>query len=164
MIKRYLMNVSSWKIKKLFLIIFILLLFFRNEFSIAQDLPEDFSYKLAVIHVKAADPENALLNPSAKPNQSIVTEFHWIMETLKNRCLNPETAIADTLIETWQRAKNIGYTGSLLQISRELSVDARNYKRSSDEKVNFRMTSAHWLSQLQARMKTTGFRKGNEDK
>ena len=140
--------------KKIFLIIFILPLFSQNEYSRAQDGPEDFSYKLALIHLKAADPENALLNPSVEPSESIVAEFHWIMETLQNNCLNPEIAIADTLIETWQKAKNIGYTGSLLEISRELSANARNYKLAGDQKVNFRMTSAHWLDQLRSRMKT----------
>ena len=156
MIKRGLMNLSYWKIRKILLIIFISALLFQNEFSFGQDVPQDFPYKLAVIHMEAADPENALFNPSAEPKENIVAEFHWIMETLQNNCLNPETAIADTLIETWQKARNIGYTGSLLEISRELSADARNYKLLSDQKVNFRMTSAHWLNQLQNRMKTQG--------
>ena len=154
MIKRDLMSVSFLKIKKIFLILFVLPFFFQNEFSIAQDVPRNFSYKLAVIDLKASDPGNALLNPSVKPTESSVAEFHWIMETLQNNCRNPETAIADTLIETWRKAKNIGYPGSLLEISRELSADARNYRLAGDQKVNFRMTSAHWLDQLQARMKS----------
>ncbi len=154
MIKRNPMNASFLKIKIIFFIIFVLPFFFQNELSIAQDAPQDFSYKLAVIHMKAVDPENALLNPSLEPSESIVAEFHWIMETLQNNCINPQVALADTLIETWQKAKNIGYSGSLLEISRELSADARNYKLAGDEKVNFRMTSAYWLEQLQTRMKT----------
>ena len=148
------MSVNYFEIKKIFLIIFVLPLFFQNEFSLAQDAPQDFSYKLAAINLKSSDPGNALLNPSVKPAEGIVTEFHWIMETLENNCLNSEKAIADTLIETWRKAKNIGYAGSLLQLSRELSADARNYKLAGGEKVNFRMTSAHWLNQLQSRMRT----------
>ena len=137
-----------------YLFIFVLLFLSQNDFSIAQEVSQRFSYKLAVIHMRAVNPENSLLNSSLEPSGGLVAEFHWIMETLQNNCINPEVALADTLVETWQKAKNIGYTGSLLEISRELSVDARNYKLAGGQKVNFRMTSAHWLDQLQIRMKT----------
>ena len=134
----------------------LLMLLFLSSLALlrAEDLSEDFAYKLAVIHTQTADPENALLSETVAPSEAVVTEFHWIMETLKNRCLNPETAIADTIIATWQKAKKIGYNKSLLELSRELSITARNYKLFGEEKVNFRMTSSYWLKQLADRTKT----------
>ena len=139
------------------LMIFLLMIFiFSASVSWAQGAEDTIAYKLAVIHTKATDPESVLLKQSVQPSRVIITEFYWIMESLSNRCLNPEKAIADTIIETWQMVKEKGYDISLLEIARQLSQTARNRFLFGDEKVNFRMTTAYWVKQFQSQIKLKG--------
>ena len=60
-------------------------------------------------HTRIIDPESALLNQAVQPSRATITEFYWIMESLRNRCINPENAIADTILETWQMVRSKGY-------------------------------------------------------
>ena len=115
----------------------------------AEEAQDKLEYKLAVLNAKAEDPQSALLNAAVEPNEAMVSEFHWILDGLKNRCLNPETTIADTMVQIWQTVKGRGARLSLLETARELSQTARNRVLFGDERVNFRMTSAYWLNQFQ---------------
>ena len=134
---------------------FVLFVFFVQVAS-AEEVEDTIAYKLAVIHSKAIDPESALLNQSVQPSRTTITEFFWIMESLRNRCINPENAIADTIMETWQMVKSKGYNISLLEISRQLSQTARNHSLFGDEKVNFRMTTGYWIKQFQTQTQPKG--------
>ena len=139
--------------KLLKLILFSVFLF-CSHFSFAEDIKETISYKLAVLHSKDLDPDSALFNQPIEPSRAVISEFHWILEGLKNRCINPENAIADTIVETWKFVKSQGYKATLLDISRQLSQTARNHVLFGDEKVNFRMTTAYWIKQFQNETRT----------
>ena len=113
------------------------------------DTKDTIAYKLAILHTKAEHPENELLGKSYQPQASTVAEFQWILDSLKTRCINPETAIADTIVENWNllnKAPNKQKKSlSLLETARELLNTARNTRLFGTDKVNFRMTSQHWL-------------------
>jgi hypothetical protein len=129
--------------------IFALFIFLGPISAMAQE--DTIAYKLATLNIKAENPENQLLGKPRKPEAAMVSEFQWILDTLKNRCLNPETAIADTLVETWTTANQLlnpqGKSLSLLDTSRQLLAVTRNTKIFGTKKVNFRMTSRYWLQQ-----------------
>ena len=66
-----------------------------------KDVEDTIVYKLALIHARNVDPEEALTSKKFEPGDAIVAEFKWIMGSLLNRCLNPKEAIANTIIEAW---------------------------------------------------------------
>ena len=145
------MNFPTRKNRILWVSFVMVLLVF--SFAYAQEVEDTIAYKLSVIHTKAIDPESALLNQSVQPSRATISEFYWIMESLRNRCINPENAIADTIVETWKMVRSQGYAVSLLEIARQLSQTARNHYLFGDEKVNFRMTTAYWVKQFQLQKK-----------
>ncbi|MDP2654519.1 MAG: hypothetical protein Q8Q08_10900 [Candidatus Omnitrophota bacterium] len=119
-----------------------------NENSIA--------YKLAVLEARAQNPEKVLMRQRIKPADAAVMEFQWILDNMKSRCLNPESAIADTIVETWQVLTQKEQKISLLQTARELSSYAQNTRLFGTGKVNFRMTSRYWLQEKLKTIKTKG--------
>ncbi len=119
----------------------------RESFCFAKNIEDTIAYKLAILQTKDIDPEGALLKKAIEPERATVTEFHWILETLRNRCINPETAIADTIVQTWGFVKQKGMRVTLLDVARELSQAASNRVLFGDKKVNFRMTTAYWINE-----------------
>jgi len=122
------------------------------------DTKDTIAYKLAILHTKAEHPENELLGKPYRPQASTVAEFQWILDSLETRCLNPETALADTIVENWtlhnKAFSKQGKSLSLLETARELLTTARNTRVFGTEKVNFRMTSQYWLkNKLEAQRK-----------
>lgn len=114
----------------------------------AQSGKESIAYKLAILYTREGKPEDALLNKPAMPAAAVVSEFQWILDSLKIRCLNPETAIADTIVENWTAVnKNGGKPIGLLETARELATTTKNINLFGKGKVNFRMTSNYWLKQ-----------------
>ena len=111
--------------------------------AIAQD---NLAYKLAVLHTKAEEPEKVLLNKPIEPSRAILSEFEWILQSLHNRCLDPETTIANTIIETWYITKKRGSKLSLLEVARALSQMTQNTNLFGRDKVSFRLTSKYWLT------------------
>jgi len=111
------------------------------------NVKESIAYKLALFHIRTLNP----LDDITEPPQALISEFTWIMESLRARCINPETTLADTLIQTWQVLKSQGSKLSILDVSRELTVQAKNNILFGPGKVNFRMTSNYWLKQFLAK-------------
>lgn len=109
------------------------------------DQRSTIAYKLAQFQVNQEHPEESLRQEKVIPETALVSEFQWILDSLRNRCLNPETAIADTIIETWEILKKNGRQMSVLQVARELNQTAQNAFRSEKQKINFRMSSRYWL-------------------
>ena len=131
------------------------LLFSLSGFA---DTKDTIAYKLAILYTQAEHPENELLGKPNKPQAATVAEFQWLLDSLETRCLNPETAIADTIVENWtllnKVLNNQGKSLSLLETARELLTTARNTKLFGTAKVNFRMTSQYWLkNKLGAQLK-----------
>jgi hypothetical protein len=113
----------------------------------AQDVKSTIAYKLAAMHTKNLTPFKSFINKDIEPPSSLVSEFQWIMDELKARCINPENAVADTIVETWMTFRKVSPAVSLLDTARELSKNAKNTTLFGNEKVNFRMTSKYWLAQ-----------------
>src|SRR3989338_5056247 len=128
-----------------FIFITVALLFF-SSLGRAERLEESIPYKLAFLHTKALNPESVLLNKKLTPDSATLTEFQWLLQGLKNRCINPETAIADTIMETWQQIQKRKGRITLLELTRDLSQTAHNTTLFETAKVNFRMTTSYWLA------------------
>ena len=127
----------------LFLIFFLPLSILRE--TVAEDILDTIAYKLAAMHTAALEPGNVLLKKT-KPADSVVSEFKWIMESLKSRCFNSEASIADTVVETWKTATGKGYSLTLLDTARELLKMTRNTNLFGANKVNFKATTKYWLA------------------
>ena len=112
---------------------------------------DSIAYKLAMMHEREEKPEDFLLKKTIEPPSALVAEFQWIMDSLKTRCLNPETAIADTIVESWSALKATDRPLSLLETARELASIAKNTNRFGNQKVNFRMTSQYWIKEQMAK-------------
>lgn len=108
---------------------------------------ESLAYQMALLHTKALNPGNRILKNEVQPTPAMISEFQWILDTLENRCLNPEQTIADTIVKTWLALRNNRKPMPLLTVARELSRTARNTRKFGPYKVNFRMTSQYWLQQ-----------------
>ena len=121
-------------------------LFFIQK-SFGKDGEETFAYKLALFHTRDSNPEEALINSSLMPERATVTEFQWLMDSLKNRCRNSEQAIADTLLQVWQYLKKRGLRHSLLDISRSLNKFSQDRTLFGAGKVDFRTVANRWILQ-----------------
>ena len=121
---------------------------------------ETIAYKLAVMQLNEDNPENLLLKKTTVPPPALLTEFQWIMDSLTSRCLNPENAIADTIVENWKALNKAGKSMTLLQTAHELANVATNIQRSDNKKVNFRMTSRYWLKNKLGEAAKTATNKG----
>lgn len=127
------------------LLIFILILCWPVNAD--AEIKGTFAYKMAMMHYRSQHAEEALLNQDLEPPQSIISEFQWIMDTVKHRSLNTETEIADTIVLSWMKIHNIDPEWTLLKTARALSQNARNIPLFGREKVDFRITSQYWLGQ-----------------
>ena len=127
--------------------ILILLCFFLSPTTGHTDTGEDsLAYKLALIHVRSLNPEDFLVKKNIQPPRATISEFEWILQSLESRCSNPDTALADTMVETWKAMTQKGSTMTLLDVARELSSAARSTTLFGNQKVNFRVTSKVWLT------------------
>jgi len=106
---------------------------------------ENIAYQLAQIQTRSADAGQAFLKGSVTPDQAMVSEFQWLLDSMLNRCLNPAEAIASTMVQTWKALQQKQPQVTLLEVSRELCRIAKNTKIFGTNKVNFRMTSQFWL-------------------
>ena len=124
--------------------------FLDNGLALAES-KDSIAYKLAILQIRSDHQENEFLGKTNTPAPATIAEFQWILDTLKSRCLNPESAIADTIVESWTTANKFmnqaGQSISLLETARELLAYTRNTKVLGTPKVNFRMTSRYWLKQ-----------------
>lgn len=142
--------------KILQLALVICLIFCVSPLNAQQD---SLAYQMALLHSKNLNPEKVFLKKNIKPEQALVSEFQWILDSLETRCLNPERAIADTIVENWIIIKSNNIPFTLLEVARELSHAAKNTNAYGIEKVNFRMTSQYWLTNTLARAITNKIRK-----
>ena len=115
---------------------------------------ETLAYQLAVLQTRAQNPENDILKRTIPPQQSEINEFQWILDSLQNRCVEPEQAIANTMIDTWHTLRNNKFSLSLLDVARELLRNARDTRKFGMDKVHFYLTSQYWLSQKLIAKKT----------
>lgn len=116
---------------------------------LAEDIRKTFAYKLAVLHIQELDPNSY----AAEPDRAMVGEFYVIMETLKKRCINSESDMADTIVTTSKFVKKSGYSMPLLTVAKELTKTAQNKMMFGDQKVDFRTTSSFWIQQFQEEIK-----------
>lgn len=107
---------------------------------------EGIAYKLALMHTRALAPEQYLIKKDLRPDRSTIAEFEWILQSLQSRCVNPEHALADTIVEIWKSINQAGAKMSILDVARELANNARNTSAFGASKVNFRATSKVWLT------------------
>ncbi|HOW36278.1 MAG TPA: hypothetical protein PL155_07685 [Candidatus Omnitrophota bacterium] len=118
----------------------------------AENQENTAAYKLAAFHTRTLDPHEALTR-SVTPASALIYEFEGIFSSLKNRCLNSEDDIADTIVRAWQLMQARGYDLSVLQIAHALATNARDVSLFGPGKVNFRKTSGWWTSQRKPRNK-----------
>ncbi len=128
-----------------FLPVLLVFLLCRVERIDAEELQDKFGYKLAVIHTQALQPPGVAVHPT--PSRDVITKFLTLLEILKARCTNSETEIADTIVATWKLMQKKGYSLTLLQTAQELANTALNQVLFGDEKVDFKTTTAFWISQ-----------------
>ena len=121
----------------------LLVLIFVSDYGFTADNP--IAYKLAILHTRG-DILDVQQSKPAQPSQAIIAEFELLLKDLRTRCTNPETTIADTMVETWQILKQNGRKTSLLDTARQLNAAARNTALFGYNKINFRMTSKVWLT------------------
>lgn len=134
-----------------FLLLFsasLLITIFASDCCFSAD--KTIAYKLAVIHTRGKISTDVRQSRPAKPAQSVIAEFDLLLSSLQNRCTNPETTIADTMVETWQILKQNGRNTSLLETAHQLNAAARNTVLFGYNKVNFRLTSKVWLTAILA--------------
>lgn len=104
-------------IRLLLVLGFLLLAVTVNAF--ADD--NSYGYQLALLNERAQNPEKVLMQKKITPTSASIREFEWILETLRNRCPNPQNVIITTLVESWRLVQRRGYNVTLLQFSRQIS-------------------------------------------
>ncbi len=104
-------------IRLLLVLGFLLLGVTANAF--ADD--NSYGYQLALLNERAQNPEKVLMQKKITPTSASIREFEWILETLRNRCPNPQNVIITTLVESWRLVQRRGYNVTLLQFSRQIS-------------------------------------------
>jgi len=111
----------------------------------AGDIEDTIAYKLAILHTQSLQRKNFWLEKRLAPSPATITEFQWIMDGLKTRCVNPENTIADTIVESWLRLKEKGEPISVLGTARALYKVTRDTSLLGTGKVNLRMVANYWL-------------------
>jgi hypothetical protein len=104
------------------------------------------SYQLAILNAKGENPELAMMDKKITPDESVIAEFEWILQSLHNRCLESDNAIVTTIVETWKVTRRGHLKLSLLDVSRELEKMAGNTSLFGTGKVQFGVTSKYWLA------------------
>lgn len=128
------------------LVLLTLCLLAITSLSPAEDIEDTIACKLAVINTRAVDPEAIFLGPELEPERAVVTEFQWILDSLKHRCTNSREEIASILMDAWELVKRRGYAMTLLETSRALSAHTRSKVLLGYRKVDFRATAGLWTS------------------
>jgi len=106
------------------------------------------AYKMAILHTRAVFPERHFLGRSTTPANATVSEFQWILDSIKYRSTNSETEIADAVYEAWNMLKQNGKDLTLLETARQLSRAAKDTRVFGADKVNFRVTSRVWATSI----------------
>ena len=132
--------------KTLHTLFLLFLLAFLVSSSVAAGLDDRAPYKLALLHTKNEDPESVLLKRKIEPSGAVISEFEWILQSLRNRCLETEDSLAGTIVETWYVTKQRSARISLLEIARALSQMSQNTNLFGRGKVSFRAVSKYWLA------------------
>jgi hypothetical protein len=131
----------------IFLFNLVFLFWSLPSMAFAAEPPEkQIAYKLAILHVRYLEGVQSFSSQNQTPSPAVISEFQWIMESLKNICLNPEQSIADTIMETWGSLRTQGYQVTILETARELLKVTKSAALKDKGKVNFRMTSQYWLT------------------
>ena len=105
-------------------------------------------YQLAVLEEQALNPENVLLRKKIIPDNATIREFEWILETLRNKCNNPDDELVGILVKTWRSVQQRGYHLTLLQYSRELaSFSNIAYQSYKNQKVDFQKVAFKWIKE-----------------
>lgn len=86
---------------------------FAAEFS--------YGYQLALLDERAQNPQKVLLQQKLAPANATIREFEWILETLRNRCLDPQNVIVTDLVKAWRTVQRNGHKVTLLQFSRQIA-------------------------------------------
>ncbi|MFA5060259.1 MAG: hypothetical protein WC676_06485 [Candidatus Omnitrophota bacterium] len=105
------------------------------------------AYQLALLHTKALFPEEAMMNPSLRPENAVITEFQWLLDSLSTRCINSQPEIVSIIISAWKLVRSRHYDISLLDATRGLTRNALNKSKFGNTKVDFQKTSGMWTSQ-----------------
>lgn len=126
-------------------LIFIGLCTFLHNVRAAEN---NTAYQLALLHTKAVNPEKVFLDGSIRPKDSTVAEFQWLLDSIKNRCVNSEESIVHTLISAWKLLQGRGYDMTLLETFRALTKNAQNKSLYGAKKVDFEKASGYWTSRF----------------
>ncbi len=132
------------------LIFFMLCCLWTPIVSVAQDNAKTYAYRLSLMHSRYLYPEEAMLDEFLEPPRSTIAEFEWILQTLKNRCVNSEKEIADNIVEAWRITRQWDHLSlTLLDTARQLMLTTKNINLFGPHKINFRSTTSYWLIQNQ---------------
>ena len=118
---------------------------FLVSLSVSGGTEETLAYKLALLYTRHLNPEEALVNPSLAPERATLAEFQWLLDSLKNRCLDSENTIANTTIQTWQYLRKRGHKLTLLDILRSLNKFSQDMPLFGSGKVSFRAVANRWI-------------------
>ena len=124
---------------------FAMALLILSASTVTGEGKSSVAYQLATLHTKSLDPIKALTSPSLNPSPAILREFEWIMATLKDHCLDRESAIGQTVVETWRHLQRNGDQQSLLDVARKLAWVVKNSGFYGKKKVNFSVISQYVL-------------------
>ncbi len=80
-----------------------------------------YGYQLALLDERSKNPQKVLMKKKLNPSDATVREFEWILETLRNRCRNPQSVIITTLVDSWRIVERRGYNVTLLEFSRRMT-------------------------------------------
>ena len=122
--------------------------FFGLVFQSFGDIKDTLAYKMAILHTQDIFPERRFLGRSTTPADATVSEFQWLLDSIKYRTTNSETEIADTIVEAWSALKQKGHDMTILETARQLSRVTKDTKLFGVDPVNFRVTSYVWLTSV----------------
>ena len=122
----------------------VIVIFLTISAICAQEAEETVAYKLAFMHARDIHPDGMLASAEIIPDRATVSEFQWILETLRIRCINSEKDIATIIVGAWRLVKNRGYEKTLLEIARALTTHTNSPIKFGSRKVNFRMAAGLW--------------------
>lgn len=109
-------------------------------------LEKSTAYQLALMHTQAMNPDKVILEGNVRPKDSTVAEFQWLLDSVKNRCINSEESIVYTAVSAWKLVKSRGYPMTLLETFRALTQNAQNKSLFGPNKIDFEKTSGYWTS------------------
>ena len=134
-------------------IIFVFIWLQSQYLLFAGETHHEIAYKLASVHTHALNPDKALFNSDAAPNNETVSQFEWLMDSMRNRCVNSDQQIVTTLMSAWNLVRSRGYNISLLETLQALTTNALNKNLFGFQKVDFEKTSGYWTSHFKPEKK-----------